>query len=157
MIKYRLFLQWWLFMVLVSIGMVGIYKYGIFHTIFKLDITYITGIILILFVYFSFRIGYGTYRGCKSKYVNYNAETILRWADRLPTLGIIGTVIGLIYLFSTAKLGSENTQVIIIGMGTALYTTAAGLICKFLLDLQVDNFINCEEIKCRFPNDTLIA
>lgn len=151
MVKYKNFLQWWLLIVLISLGGYALCRYGVFDLIIETDITKITFIIIALFIGFSGKIGYEIFQLCKKGYGDYNITPILRWTDRLPVLGIIGTVIGLIYLFSSAEIGYSNTTIILKGMGTALYTTAAGLICKLLLDLQADNFIRCGENQCDDP------
>jgi flagellar motor component MotA len=70
-------------------------------------------------------------------------------SDMLLTLGMIGTVAGFIYMLSSSfsDLNPQNAtgmQGALIkmskGMSTALYTTAAGLVCSMLLKLQVFNF-----------------
>ena len=69
-------------------------------------------------------------------------------SDQILTLGMIGTVIGFIYMLSTSFTNiavndlSKMAEAIIsmgTGMSTALYTTASGLICSFLLKLQLYN------------------
>jgi biopolymer transport protein ExbB/TolQ len=67
------------------------------------------------------------------------------------SLGMIGTVIGFIYMLniSFGNLGTANTtalkqalETMGTGMGTALYTTATGLVCSLLLRLQIYKFLN---------------
>jgi biopolymer transport protein ExbB/TolQ len=62
---------------------------------------------------------------------------------------MIGTVAGFIYMLSTSFSEMDPQNVISMrgvlakmgaGMSTALYTTAAGLVCSLLLKLQVFNF-----------------
>lgn len=66
------------------------------------------------------------------------------WSDVLIRLGLIGTIVGFIFMLQSFVSGpdpsSENIQNLLItmssGMGTALYTTFAGLIASTLLSLQ---------------------
>jgi len=62
-----------------------------------------------------------------------------------------GTVIGFIYMLdiSFGNLGTANTanlrqalESMGTGMGTALYTTATGLVCSLLLRLQIYKFLD---------------
>jgi flagellar motor component MotA len=78
-------------------------------------------------------------------------------SEMLLSLGMVGTVIGFIYMLSTMftdinvqdinsvqyALGQMAT-----GMGTALWTTLTGLICSILLKLQLvymDEFVKYEK------------
>jgi MotA/TolQ/ExbB proton channel family protein len=61
--------------------------------------------------------------------------------DMCPFLGLLGTVIGLIMmLVNFQKAGAEITQeslrAILVNLGTALVTTAVGMICGALLWIQ---------------------
>jgi biopolymer transport protein ExbB/TolQ len=67
----------------------------------------------------------------------------------LLTLGMIGTVAGFIYMLSSSFSEMDPQNVVSMqgvlakmscGMSTALYTTAAGLVCSLLLKLQLFNF-----------------
>lgn len=66
------------------------------------------------------------------------------WSDVLIRLGLIGTIVGFIFMLQSFVSGpdpsSENIQALLItmssGMGTALYTTFAGLVASTLLSLQ---------------------
>jgi flagellar motor component MotA len=67
-------------------------------------------------------------------------------SDMLLTIGMIGTVLGFIYMLG-ASFGEirmddvESVRSALVkmgaGMSTALYTTAAGLICSLILKLQL--------------------
>jgi len=66
------------------------------------------------------------------------------WSDVLIRLGLIGTIVGFIMMLQSFVQGAapseENIQALLItmstGMGTALYTTFAGLVASTLLGLQ---------------------
>ncbi|UCE55537.1 MAG: MotA/TolQ/ExbB proton channel family protein, partial [Desulfobacterales bacterium] len=81
----------------------------------------------------------------------YYKKSDIGWfvSDMLLTLGMIGTVAGFIYMLSSSFSEMDPQNAITMqgvlakmgaGMSTALYTTAAGLVCSLLLKLQVFNF-----------------
>ncbi len=155
--RYSLLLRWWLFFAVASLGTVALYLSGIIHKVNQVDITKISFLIYAVFAVFTIRIGINTYNLCREDNVTnqhiarYYKKSDIGWfvSDTLLTLGMIGTVAGFIYMLSSsfsemdpqnvtsmqgvlAKMGS--------GMSTALYTTAAGLVCSLLLKLQLFNF-----------------
>jgi hypothetical protein len=103
------------------------------------------------------RTGIDTYRLCRENEVTnrhiaiYYKKSDIGWfvSDMLLTLGMIGTVAGFIYMLSSSFSEMDPQNAITMqgvlakmgaGMSTALYTTAAGLVCSLLLKLQVFNF-----------------
>lgn len=63
-------------------------------------------------------------------------------ANHLPQLGLLGTLIGMAYvfLFSDLNMATKAGQLIAFkGMGTALYTTIAGSIFSLILKIQLFN------------------
>lgn len=72
------------------------------------------------------------------------SETGWYLVDILIRLGLVGTIIGFIIVLSALSEGpaptGDNIQSLLIamsgGMGTALYTTLAGLVCASLLGVQ---------------------
>ena len=63
----------------------------------------------------------------------------------LAAIGMMGTVFGLIFII---KDGIPEPQQLLIGVGTALTTTLAGLIATVLLNLQLtimDGVIEAED------------
>ena len=152
--------KWWIMFVLISIGSTLLYTTGFANLVWENDVTKLTYAIYFIFLYFTIKIGVKTYQTCR-----YNkpciTDTIVEWSDRFPVLGIIGTVIGLSYLFNTTDFGGADTtalaKTIGQGTGTALFTTMAGLVCRLLLDLQISNIPRCGT-KCNHSNeDTLIT
>lgn len=118
--------------------------FGIVQWINTIDITYISLFIIAL------------YAGCvlslnrelksqKSKRERFK----LHWyvAGRMPALGLLGTVVGLMYgVNSMASIGldlNDSTQVIalfqkmLLSLGTSLITTVVGLICGLLMQAQI--------------------
>ena len=139
--KRKTFLQWWLLFTLVIAGSVLAYITGLFSRVNEADFTKISFLIYGLFIVFSIKCGFNT---AKIK------EDQAGWfvSDIMITMGMIGTVIGFIYMLSTCfgSIDTSQPQTMQLalskmstGMGTALYTTASGLVCSLLLKLQLFN------------------
>jgi hypothetical protein len=159
--KYSIFLRWWLFFSIISFGTFMLIFAGIIQKINHGDITKISFLIYVVFVIFTLRTGMDTYQLCreeeghisKGKIEFFAKRNEVGWftSDILLSLGMIGTVLGFIYMLSTSlsEVNPSNTQTlrsaliqVSTGMSTALYTTAAGLVCSLLLKLQLFNFSN---------------
>ena len=161
--RYGPWLRWWLMVVLISIaGWVSV-RSGVIMDIAESDITWISFLILTVFVYFTVRTGIWTYQASietESWHIFYEKSDVGWFAVGLmPLLGMIGTVIGFIYMLlscfqavdagNVAKLPMMISQMSI-GMGTALYTTAVGLICGLLLRIQLYNLKHYIDVKVGF-------
>lgn len=154
--KYGPMLRWWLFFTLIGLGCFVLIVSGALHKIGEVDVTRISFLILAIFLIFSIRTGQKTYALCRLESAGaladpYQQDDELGWfvSDMLLTMGMIGTVIGFIYMLGTSfqEFDPGNTgslkQVMAkmsTGMSTALYTTASGLICSLLLKLQLFNY-----------------
>lgn len=153
--KYAAFLRWWLYFVLTCLGGAAAYGFGLLNLVNEADFTKISFLIYGLFLGFSIYTGVNTHRACKVTGDSGPIPLLYRrnesgWfmADQLLSLGMVGTVIGFIYMLSTS-FAELNLEVITsmqaaltklgAGMSTALYTTAVGLICSLLLKLQLFN------------------
>lgn len=139
--KRAIILQWWLIFCLVITGSVLAYITGFFGKVNEADFTKLSFLIYGLFILFSIKCGFNT---VKLK------EDSSGWfvSDVLMKLGLIGTLAGLIYVFSSSLAAIDVSQPqtmkaaissMMTGMGTALYTTIIGLICSLLLQLQLHN------------------
>ena len=157
--RYNILLRWWLFFAIASLGTVVLFVSGVIQKVSQVDFTKISFLIYAVFAVFTIRIGMDTYRLCRQeKYTNgsitaFYKKSEVGWfvSDILLTLGMIGTVAGFIYMLgsSFAEMDPGNAismQGVLVklstGMSTALYTTAAGLVCSLLLKLQLFNFTN---------------
>ena len=135
------FLKWWILFTLIVAGSVLAYITGLFTRVNDADFTKISFLIYALFIVFSVRCGFNT-----AKTRGDQAGWFV--SDILITMGMIGTVVGFIYMLSMS-FGSIDTaqpqtmrlalSQMSTGMGTALYTTASGLVCSLLLKLQLFN------------------
>ena len=162
--KYLPWLYWWLLFILLSFGTTILVLTGVFQKICDVDVTRISFLIYAIFIYFSIRTGVDTYLMCKISNF-YDQQSLLKiiqgriklgWfmSNMLLTLGMIGTVIGFIYMLTTCfveitpdNIGAMKSVIskMSIGMGTALYTTAIGLISSALLRLQLYNLEHYHE------------
>ena len=155
--KYSILLRWWLFFAVASLGTVALSLSGVIQKVNQADFTKISFLIYAVFVIFTIRTGIETYRlSRENKITNrhiarYYKKSDIGWfvSDMLLTLGMIGTVAGFIYMLdsSFSEMDPQNAismQGVLAkmgaGMSTALYTTAAGLVCSLLLKLQLFNF-----------------
>jgi uncharacterized membrane protein YtjA (UPF0391 family) len=154
--RYNIILRWWLFFSIIILGTAALLFSGMIFKVNQADVTKISFMIFILFIIFTIRTGKETYRLSKQEELSghdiatfyQNSETGWFVSDILLTMGMIGTVSGFIYMLSTsfADVNFDNIGTVQgvlanmgTGMSTALYTTAAGLICSLLLKLQLYN------------------
>ena len=145
------FLRWILIISLIGVGIVFAVIADIPQQIAQVDFTRISFLIFGGFVICSIRTGKSTYDiscGKDPVVVTTANETGWFWADAFVAAGMIGTVIGFIYMLSISfgciDVSQPQTMRVALskmsaGMGTALYTTASGLICSLLLKLQLFN------------------
>jgi len=152
--KWSVLLRWWLLFVLVNLAIVILVLVGQVEAIYNLDFTKITFLIFGLFYVFSIRQGIMAYKVSKVKEIDIHESehsNEIGWfmANMLLTLGMTGTVLGFIYMLGTSFTGLQTLSIpgiqaallkMSVGMSTALYTTAAGLICSLLLRIQLFDF-----------------
>lgn len=106
------------------------------------DVTYISHTILILFEVVSVGIGLAIVRDR----IDIIEEYLTDFMDYFITLGLIGTLIGMMIVFLDGFAAVDLTDVtnageaikkVSIGMGTALITTLTGLIASLVLKVQI--------------------
>ena len=151
------FLRWWLLISIIVITFVGLYVTGIIEQVYSVDVSKLSFLIFGLMAFMSVKCGYDTYRltatdiKTEKDIDKIYATAELGWftSDFCLTLGMIGTVAGFIFMLSTAFATIDVSNVnslqnvltkMSAGMGTALYTTAAGLVSSAFLKLQYFNF-----------------
>ena len=139
------FLRWWLLVVLTIIGAVVANYFNMIEFVWDNDFTKISFVIAAIFTLTSAVIGYKmleTSRG--SAFISYEKEWLA--SEHLLSLGLLGTVIGMLYTFISAfeNLDISNTdaaqQVIAAmsaGLGSAFTTTMVGLMASMLLKTQL--------------------
>ena len=151
------FLRWWLLVSLMVITFVGLHIIGVIDTVYNVDVTKLSFLIIGVLSVMSVKCGYDTFKLTATSITSEKdiddlyATAELGWfsADFCLTLGMIGTVAGFIFMlstsFATIDVSNVNSLQNVLtkmsaGMGTALYTTAAGLISSAFLILQYFNF-----------------
>lgn len=144
-------LRWLLIFMLIALGSVIMYLAGFIERINAADVTKLSFVIYVIFMLFTLRVGSDAWKLSKMGHASAKAllprqESAWFVSDMLLTIGMIGTVIGFIYMLgmSFGEIRMDNVETVRAslvrmgaGMSTALYTTAAGLICSLILKLQV--------------------
>lgn len=142
---------------LMAIGAAVLVTQGILVTIFIVDFTKICFLIYGLFFVLLIRSGILAYelskkdRLTQEEFNDFDIKTNLAWfiSDKMLTLGMIGTVLGFIFMLGTSFAGLSTLtipllQAALLKMSTAasvaLYTTASGLICGLLLQVPLFDF-----------------
>lgn len=134
------FLRWWLLAILIIIGFSVSWNFGFFHFLHENDFTRLGLINLLIFSVCSVSIGTKIYRE------NNDYESEWFCSDAVVTIGMIGTVVGFIYMlfsvFSNIDLGDSAKTMKALsemanGMSTAMLTTLVGLVTSVLLKFQL--------------------
>lgn len=134
-------LVWWLFFCLQAFGAAIAYYYGIFGILQVADPTYISFAILTLHSITVTWLGFLTYRKDNS-----NNEILWFISETQLGLGMLGTLIGFIIMFS-GVFGHEITPdnlkdaiaSIAVGVSTAIWTTLVGLASGLILKTLIIN------------------
>ena len=144
----KIFLRWWLMFCIYAIMAWTLQAFGLFEALYYADFSKLSFIIIGLFTALTMYTGYLTYRLSKGiSVLETHIETCWFFAGEMPTLGLIGTVIGFIVMLK-AFAGLDVSDVIsiqtalesmVLGMSSALLTTLTGMVCGFFLKLQLMN------------------
>ena len=137
------FLRWWVIVAGTLTGIGFLIVYDCINYINEADVTKLSFVIFALFVHSTIQVGRSTYYGI-------DKLNIPRFMVGIMTkLGMLGTVLGFIMMLSTCLGGVSFQNVASMqsvignmtsGMSTALVTTATGLVCSLILQLQIFNF-----------------
>ena len=138
------FLKWWIQFFVLIFAAYMMHELDLFRQLWEVDQTFISFGLIGLFIICTCTIGYLSFRNDYSvheKYSNY----IWFSADTMITLGLVGTVIGFMFILgSFAELDVSNHVSVLetmshfsIGMATALTTTLTGLVCSTLTKMQM--------------------
>ena len=139
------FLKWWLLITLTIVGLSIAAYFNFIHFLYAHDLTKLSVAILALFAATTSVIGYKIWneRNAEEKY-KYNVEWFV--SEMMISLGMIGTVIGFIYMlysvFSSLNIADtlavqQSLGKMAQGMGTALLTTLVGLVSSVLIKSQL--------------------
>ena len=141
----RAFLKRWLLITLTIVGLSIAAYFNFIHFLYAHDLTKLSVAILALFAATTSVIGYKIWneRNAEEKY-KYNVEWFV--SEMMISLGMIGTVIGFIYMlysvFSSLNIADtlavqQSLGKMAQGMGTALLTTLVGLVSSVLIKSQL--------------------
>ena len=139
------FLKWWLLITLTIVGLSVAAYFNFIHFLYAHDLTKLSVAILALFAATTSVIGYKIWneRNEEEKY-EYNVEWFV--SEMMISLGMIGTVIGFIYMLYSVFSSLNITDTLAVqqslgkmaqGMGTALLTTLVGLVSSVLIKSQL--------------------
>lgn len=138
---------WWLFFWIQTVGYAIAAYFGVFHLMWAADFSKISFVIFAAHLIITIWLGFKTHG--KVKGVEFREDSGWFLAESMLTLGMIGTVVGFIYMIETTigTLGAAVTvetlrslvSGLAYGIGTALWTTLIGLIASLCLKVQLNN------------------
>lgn len=134
------FVVYWVALMTQVIAALFMYQQGIFTMLFAADPTGISALIFVIHVVAFVWMGYATQQNHRESHVvSYVSDVQLG-------LGMTGTLIGFVIMFSTVFVGITTEEdvanalgLIATGVGTALWTTLTGLISSLILKGAVVN------------------
>jgi len=152
------FLRWWVLFVASVVGMIFCWKAGLVWQIYQKDDTFVSLLIIGIYLTLSPWCGFKTQAVCKAQDAGLWTPAIKELSERRAeigwffsevelTLGMLGTVIGFVLMLGGfEKLDMNNTASMNgfiasfgHGMSKALYATLTGIVCSVLLKLQYFN------------------
>jgi hypothetical protein len=145
----RKLLKWWLIFCLTLLGFGTLYYFNMYSQLYYADVTKLSFLIIIIFMFTSVWIGRKTYE-LETDFVDHK-EIDVGWfiAETCLALGMVGTVTGFLYMLGTAFENIDITDATTLqdalasmakGMSTALYTTLTGLIASLIIKVQLVNY-----------------
>lgn len=140
---------WWITNIIVVTGAFWAYHLGFIQTIWHEDVTYLTSATVVLFIYsmlMQLRAAALFSHGTMAHVRAGNKALDQTWflSEIMMGIGLVGTVIGLIYMLQKT-FGSGNIKVEHItdtvalmwkGLGVALYTNVVGLVASIITKLS---------------------
>ena len=125
----RKMLFWWFAFCAQLFGLFLAYYSGLFTLLLAADPTYISYAILVIHLLVVIVLGWHTYKEIQS-----NNEVFWYISEMQLSLGMLGTLIGFVIMFSAVFAGvpsveniKQSVSLISIGVSTALWTTLVGL------------------------------
>lgn len=138
MTKIKPFYIWWITNLAVITGVFWAWHHGIVATIWQDDVTMITTALSVMFVLTNILVGYVAYtKDFSSKIV----DACWFLSEQMLALGMLGTVVGFIYLLTTGISSASVTDPtslatllasMSVGLGIALYTNAVGILASLI-------------------------
>ena len=150
----RNLLKWWLIFCLTLLGFGTLYYFNMHSQLYYADVTKLSFLIIIIFVFTSVWIGRKTYDLESTSVIDDKIDVGWFIAESCLALGMVGTVTGFLYMLGTAFENIDITDATTLqdalasmakGMSTALYTTLTGLIASLIIKVQLVNYEVGEE------------
>jgi len=145
----RKLLKWWLVFCLTLLGFGTLYYFNMHSQLYHADVTKLSFLIIIIFVFTSVWIGRKTYDLETTSVIDDKIDVGWFIAESCLALGMVGTVTGFLYMLGTAFENIDITDATTLqdalasmakGMSTALYTTLTGLIASLIIKVQLVNY-----------------
>ena len=142
-------LKWWLIFCLTLLGFGTLYYFNMHSQLYSADVTKLSFLIIIIFVFTSVWIGRKTYDLEANSVIDDKIDVGWFVAETCLALGMVGTVTGFLYMLGTAFENIDITDATTLqdalasmakGMSTALYTTLTGLIASLIIKVQLVNY-----------------
>ena len=142
-------LKWWLIFCLTILGFGTLYYFNVHSLLYHADVTKLSFLIIIIFMFTSIWIGRKTYDLETTSIVDDKIDVGWFVAESCLALGMVGTVTGFLYMLGTAFENIDITNATTLqdalasmarGMSTALYTTLTGLIASLIIKIQLVNY-----------------
>jgi len=142
-------LKWWLIFCLTLLGFGTLYYFNVHSLLYHADVTKLSFLIIIIFMFTSIWIGRKTYDLETTSVVDDTIDVGWFIAESCLAIGMIGTVTGFLYMLGTAFENIDVTNATTLqdalasmarGMSTALYTTLTGLIASLIIKIQLVNY-----------------
>ena len=145
----RKLLKWWLIFCLTLLGFGTLYYFNMHTLLYYADVTKLSFLIIIIFMFTSVWIGRKTYDLESTSVIDDKIDVGWFIAESCLALGMVGTVTGFLYMLGTAFENIDITDATTLqdalasmakGMSTALYTTLTGLIASLIIKVQLVNY-----------------
>jgi hypothetical protein len=145
----RKLLKWWLIFCLTLLGFGTLYYFNMYSHLYYADVTKLSFLIIIIFMFTSVWIGRKTYDLETTSVIDEKIDVGWFIAESCLALGMVGTVTGFLYMLGTAFENIDITDATTLqdalasmakGMSTALYTTLTGLIASLIIKVQLVNY-----------------
>ena len=142
-------LKWWLIFCLTLLGFGTLYYFNMHTLLYYADVTKLSFLIIIIFIFTSVWIGRKTYDLEITSVTDDKIDVGWFIAESCLALGMVGTVTGFLYMLGTAFENIDITDATTLqdalasmakGMSTALYTTLTGLIASLIIKVQLVNY-----------------
>ena len=145
----RKLLKWWLIFCLTLLGFGTLYHFNMHSQLYYADVTKLSFLIIIIFMFTSVWIGRKTYDLETTSVIDDKIDVGWFIAESCLALGMVGTVTGFLYMLGTAFENIDITNATTLqdalasmakGMSNALYTTLTGLIASLIIKVQLVNY-----------------